>query len=251
VIQQIELHHYLILEERDLIILTLFTDTEEAQRYVAGEQDGVYYLTLINASNTPSVAPFTSEKFAQPVKELFPQINRDNPEADPEETQCFASSSLIGEVVVNDVRNSLTKETINKVFTDSDIGIGLTDIRSSSSTSHDIRTELDHGLNRITRVSITNAGAGYGSGTPGDYYNASLVGIAGTSTVGQHATAKVTVDGAGSITNVKIMDGGSAYGIGNTLSVTGIGSYCLDLVMQFLQLLKSIIMLVMLLRFLG
>ena len=198
--------------------------TEEAQRYVAGEQDGVYYLTLINASNTPSVAPFTSEKFPQPVKELFPQINRDNPEADPEETQCFASSSLIGEVVVNDVRNSLTKETINKVFADSDIGIGLTDIRSSSSTSHNIRTELDHGLNRITTVSITNAGAGYGSGTPGDYYNASLVGFAG-STVGEHATARVTVDGSGSITNVKIMDGGSAYGIGNTLSVSGIGSY--------------------------
>ena len=198
--------------------------SEEAQGYVAGEQDGVYYLTLFNASNSPSVTPFTGEKFTQPVKELFPQINRDNPEADPEETKCFASSSLIGEVVVNDVRNSLTKETINKVFNDSDIGIGLTDIRSVSSTSHDIHTELDHGLNRITRVSITNAGTGYGSGTSGDYYNATLVGFAG-STVGQHATAKVTVDGAGSITDVKIMDGGSAYGIGNTLSVTGIGSY--------------------------
>ena len=197
--------------------------SEEAQRYIAGEQDGVYYLTLVNASNAPSVAPFTNEKFAQPVKELFPQINRDNPEADPEETKCFASSSLIGEVVVNDVRNSLTKETINKVFNDSDIGIGLTDIRSASSALHDIHTELDHGLNRITRVSITNAGASYGSGTPGDYYNATLVGFAG-STVGQHATAKVTVDGSGSITNVKIMDGGSAYGIGNTLSVTGIGT---------------------------
>jgi len=198
--------------------------SEEAQKYIAGEQDGVYYLTLVNASNAPSVAPFTNEKFSQPVKELFPQINRDNPEADPEETKCFASSSLIGEVAVNDVRNSLTKETINKVFNDSDIGIGLTDIRSVSSTSHNVFTSLDHGLNRITRVSITNAGTGYGSGTPGDYYNASLVGI-GTSTVGQQATAKVTVDGSGSITNVKIMDGGSAYGIGNTLSVTGIGTY--------------------------
>jgi hypothetical protein len=198
--------------------------TEEAQRYVAGEQDGIYYLTLVNASNSPTVAPFTSEKFSQPVKELYPQINRDNPEADPEETKSFASSSLIGEVVVNDVRNSLTKETINKVFTDSDIGIGLTDIRSVSSTSHNVFTGLDHGLNRITQVSITSGGASYGSGTPGDYYNATLVGFAG-STVGQHATAKVTVDGAGSITDVKIMNGGSAYGIGNTLSVTGIGSY--------------------------
>ena len=198
--------------------------SEEAQKYIAGEQDGVYYLTLVNASNAPSVAPFTNEKFSQPVKELFPQINRDNPEADPEETKCFASSSLIGEVAVNDVRNSLTKETINKTLKDSDIGIGLTDIRSVSSTSHNIHTKLDHGLNRITRVSITNAGVGYGSGTPGDYYNATLVGFAG-STVGQQSTAKVTVDGSGSITDVKIMDGGSAYGIGNTLSVTGIGTY--------------------------
>jgi hypothetical protein len=198
--------------------------TEEAQRYIAGEQDGIYYLTLVNSSNSPSVAPFTGEKFSQPVKELYPQTNRDNPLADPEETKSFASSSLIGEVIVNDVRNSLTKETINKSLKDSDVGIGLTDIRSSSSTSHDIYTSLDHGLNRITKVSITNPGTSYGSGTPGDYYNATLVGFAG-STVGQHATAKVTVNGSGSITDVKIMDGGSAYGIGNTLTVTGIGSY--------------------------
>jgi hypothetical protein len=198
--------------------------TEEAQRYIAGEQDGIYYLTLVNASNSPSVAPFIGEKFSQPVKELYPQINRDNPEADPEETKCFASSSLIGEVVVNDVRRSITKETINKSFRDSDIGIGLTDIRSTSSTSHNIFTSLDHGLNRITQVSITDPGSSYGFGVAGDYYNATLVGFAG-STVGQHATAKITVDGAGSITDVKIMDGGSAYGIGNTLSVIGIGTY--------------------------
>jgi hypothetical protein len=108
----------------------------------------------------PSVAPFTAEKFSQPIKELFPQINRDNPEADPEKAQSFASSSLIGEVVVNDVRKSLTKETIHKVFGDSEIGVGLTDIRSTSSTSHDIHTAIDHGLNRITRVTITNGGLG-------------------------------------------------------------------------------------------
>ena len=197
--------------------------SEEVQKYINEEQDGVYYLTLTNASNIPSIAPFTEEKFSQPVKELFPQINRDNPEADPEKTQSFASSSLIGEVVVNDVRKSLTKETIHKTFKDSEIGIGLTDIRSVSSTSHEIHTELDHGLNRITRVAITSTGLGYGSGTSGDFYGASLVGI-GTSTVGQNATAKVSIDSSGSITDVIIMDGGSAYGIGNTLTVNGIGT---------------------------
>jgi hypothetical protein len=198
--------------------------SEEAQKYINGEQDGVYYLTLTNASNAPSVAPFTAEKFSQPVKELFPQINRDNPQADPEKTQSFASSSLIGEVIVNDVRKSLTKETIHKVFGDSEIGVGLTDIRSTSSTSHDIHTAIDHGLNRITRVTITNGGLGIGSATATSFYNAGLVGI-GTSTVGGHATAKITVDASGTITDVKIMDGGSAYGIGNTLTVSGISTF--------------------------
>ena len=42
--------------------------SEEAQKYINGEQDGVYYLTLTNASNAPSIAPFTAEKFSQPVK---------------------------------------------------------------------------------------------------------------------------------------------------------------------------------------
>jgi hypothetical protein len=196
---------------------------EESQKFISGEQDGIYYLTLVNASNSPTVAPFTGEKFSQPVKELYPQINRDNPIADPEEAKSFASSSLIGEVVVNDVRNSITKETIIKTFKDSDVGIGLTDIRSTSSTNHNIFTSVDHNLNRITQVSIITPGAGYGSGLSGDYYNATLVGFAG-STVGQFATAKVTVDGAGSITNIKVMDGGSAYGIGNTITVTGIGT---------------------------
>jgi hypothetical protein len=195
--------------------------TEEAQKYINGEQDGVYYLTLTNASNSPSIAPFTGEKFSQPVKELFPQINRDNPKADPEETKSFASSSLIGEVVVNDVRNSLTKETVNKLFNDGEIGIGLTDIRSGTSTSHTIHTELDHGLNRITRLTITSGGLGYGSGTATNFYGATLVGFAG-STVGSQANAKVTVDSSGTITDVKIMDGGSAYGIGNTITVSGI-----------------------------
>ena len=42
---------------------------------VSGEQDGVYYLSVLNASVKPTVAPFTNEKFSQPVKELFPKVN--------------------------------------------------------------------------------------------------------------------------------------------------------------------------------
>ena len=194
---------------------------EEIQSYVGGQQDGIYYLTVLNASNSPSVAPFTVEKYSQPVKDLYPQIDRDNPNVDPEEAFSFASSSLIGEVVINDVRKSITKETISKVMRDADVGFALTNIYSNSSTSHTIYSSIDHGLNRIVNVSIANSGAGYGSGAGGELFNARLVGI-GTSVTGHHATAKLTVNALGNITSVKIMDGGSAYGIGNTLAVVGV-----------------------------
>ena len=62
---------------------------------------------------------------------------------------------------------------------------------------------------------------GTGSGTEETYYNANLVSI-GASTTGKHATAKVTVSAAGTISNIIVMDGGSAYGIGNTMHVVGI-----------------------------
>ena len=198
--------------------------TQEAQKYVSGEQDGVYYLILVNASNSPSLEPFIGENYSQPVKELYPQINRDNPESDPKESSSFAVSSLIGEVVVNDVRNSITKETINKVLKDIDVGVGVTNLISTSSDTYQIYTAIDHGFNRITRVSIANSGSGYGSGAAGDIYNAKLVGFAG-STTGYHASAKITVDSSGGITDIKIMDGGSAYGIGNTLAVVGVNTF--------------------------
>jgi hypothetical protein len=196
---------------------------QEAQKYVAGQQDGIYYLTVVNSSNSPSIAPFFDENYSQPVKELYPQINRDNPVSDPNESKSFASSALIGEVVVNDVRNSITKETISKVLSDTDVGIGITNIISGTASTHTVYTSIDHGLNRITKVNIVYGGVGYGGGSGGTYYNAKLVGFAG-STTGQHATARVAVNPSGNITDVRIMDGGSAYGIGNTLAVVGIAT---------------------------
>ena len=191
----------------------------ESQQYIAGEQDGVYYLTVLNASNSPTVTPFTEEKFSQPVKNLFPQTDRDTPNADPDESKCFASSGLIGEVVVNDPKKSVTKETTNKFVRDVNVGFGITDLASQSGTAHTIYTQVDHGFNRATSLSIVNAGSGYGSGAPANIYNARLVGGAGG---GKHATAKITVNGSGTITAVKLMDGGSAYGVGNTLTVAGV-----------------------------
>ena len=135
----------------------------EVQPYIAGEQDGIYYVTMLNSTNSPTISPFTAEKFSQPVKELFPQTSRDNPVGDPAASKCFASPSLIGDVVINDVRNSVTRESVDKYFRDTDVGVGITNIVSSG-TAHTITSVIDHGLNRVTSLSIVSGGAGYGSG---------------------------------------------------------------------------------------
>jgi len=195
----------------------------ESQQYVTGEQDGVYYLTLLNASNAPTVSPFTGENYSQPVKRLFPQTDRDNPTSDPEESKCFADPNTIGLVNINDPKNSITKESLNRYIDDFKVGFGLTDISSASGTAHTIHSDVDHGLNRVIKLNVVSGGANYGTGggTEETYYNAKLVSI-GSSTTGKHATAKVTVSTAGTISSIIVMDGGSAYGIGNTMHVVGV-----------------------------
>lgn len=193
--------------------------TQEVQPYIRNVQDGIYYLTLIHHGNRPIVVPFKDEVYSQPIANLYPQTNLDNTNSDPDSTICHALSDKIGQVVVNDFQKSITKETIESFVT----GCGITNITSSSSTSHKIYTSIDHGFSGITTVSIVSAGSAYGGGSSGELYNARLVGFAG-STTGSNATAKISINGSGEITNVKIIDGGSAYGIGNTLQVVGVAT---------------------------
>jgi hypothetical protein len=198
--------------------------SQEIQKYSPGEQDGIYHLLVINSSNIPSVSPFTDLRFSQPIENFYPQLNRDNPNSDPKAAISFALPTPVGQVVIDDPQSSITKEALGKGLVDFGVGIGLTDIVSNSvGTSQTFYTKTDHGFNRVTTVSITNAGTGYGSGTAGDLYNAKLVGI-GASTTGANATARITFNASGVISGVKIIDGGSAYGIGNTLAVVGVAT---------------------------
>jgi hypothetical protein len=200
---------------------------QEIQSYIPGERDGVYHLVVTNASNSPNISPFDVYKFGQPIENLYPQINRDNFDSDPLPSRSFASRSTIGQVVVNDPQRSITKETINKNFIDSKNAIDIQNIASSvGGYNHTITTKNDHGLNAITKVSIANSGLNYGTGIGVSevFYNARLVGL-GTTVVGSDATAIVRIDSvSGGLLDVNIIDGGSAYGVGNTLAVVGIAT---------------------------
>ena len=193
--------------------------SEEIQKYVQNVQDGVYYLTLINYGNAPSVDPFTHLRFGQPIDKLYPQTNRDSVVSDAASANTFANSSVIGQVDIDDPQNSITKQTEEKRQYDLGGVIAINNIRSATGTAHTIYTPHGHRLSGITSVSITNAGAGYTSGT---FYAVPL----GLSTTGRAANARVTVSAAGTITNVRIMDGGGAYKVGDVVSIlSGIGTY--------------------------
>ena len=201
-------------------------DVNQVSEYVTGEQDGVYYLTGLTANNTPRVAPFNSSDtfaFSQPVKDLYPQYDRDNPSSDPKATSSYALPQPLGEVVVDDSRKSVTKESQIDVFKDYGVGIAITDIVSNTTgTAHTIFTDYDHGMSRLTGVSIASSGAGYGNGTGGieNLYNATLSG----SSTGFNATARVTINPSGQLTDVEVMAHGTGYVVGDTLTVAGIGT---------------------------
>lgn len=188
---------------------------QEVQKFISGSngQDGIYYLLVVNSSNQPTVEPFRDLKFYQSIQNYYPQTNRDNPSSDPKAAISHAVSNPIGDVVINDPQKSITRETLEKYTYDLNIGVGITNIISNGTgTTHIIYTDVDHGLCGITSISITNAGSGY---TPGTYYNVELISIGGI--VGNYATAKIKVNGSGNITEIKIIDGGSAYSVGNTV----------------------------------
>lgn len=198
---------------------------QEVQEYVPGNQDGVYNLLILNSSNSPTVSPFSSERYSQPVQYLYPQTNRDNPSSDPKASASFALPNQIGLVVIDDPQHSVTKETLQESLFDMNVGVGITGIISNSTgTAHTIFTSIDHGLNRVINVSIANSGSGYGNGNAGYFYNAKLVSAGVANTQGQHATARIEINSSGNLTDVKIMDGGSAYRIGDSLQVVGVGT---------------------------
>jgi hypothetical protein len=193
--------------------------SEEVQEYIQDKQDGLYELTVTHSSVVPTITPFTNLSFSQPIKNLYPQLDRDNPNSNPNQTECFADHNIIGNILVNDLKNSISKESFNKFNSDLIVGIGITGIISDETgIAHTIFTNVDHNLSGITSVSVVSAGASY---TPGTYYG---VGVTTTSG-GEAASFKVVIGANQSISEIDVMSGGSNYSVGDIVSVSsGIGT---------------------------
>ena len=102
-------------------------DIETVQEFERGVNDGIYYLTLLCASITPSTSNFNDRKFSQNVNEVYPTFDRDNPLGDPDAAVSVADNETIGLVYSTDgatptpnkdAQRSITKEAIQFLLTD-------------------------------------------------------------------------------------------------------------------------------------
>jgi len=195
----------------------------QIQEYIPNKQSGVYDLLVISVGNKPVVSPFTNLRYSQPIANLYPQLNRDNPKSDVPAGGSFASSDIIGEVVINDPRNSLTKATLASGLFDFGVGIGISNVVSNATgTAHTITSRIEHGFNRATKLSITTAGTKYGNGGSARLLNAKLE--PASTGAGKNVTALIDVNSSGEITNAEIMDGGSACSVGDSFNVVGVAT---------------------------
>jgi len=190
-------------------------------------QDGVYHLIVLSSNVSPSSDigyNLSSKAFNQDVRNLYPQIDRDNFESDPSEAVSYADAPVIGKVITDDRRKSITREALNSFIKNTNVGFGITGVVASGTgyTTVTLHTSIEHNLNSIKSIAIKSptgagtSGAGYGNTT---IYSSSLVG--GT---GQNASLYVPVVGSTGTINadsIKIVDSGSMYSVGDVLDVSG------------------------------
>jgi microcystin-dependent protein len=175
--------------------------------YISGIQDGVYHIYTLSADKAVP-EEFTNIKYSQNVVDLYAQLDRDNVNDNPPPSKTFAKRSPLGEVVTNDLKKSITKESTDTLLTTLGCGLDVSNV-SSSTSSATITFARRHGLAGIVTFSTLIAGASYTSGT---YQNLKLLNTSQTGTW-RGATARVVVSG-GAVISADVVSSGSGYSAG-------------------------------------
>jgi hypothetical protein len=188
--------------------------SETLSPYIYNVQDGIYHLYLLNAKNAISDT-FTDYKYGQNIVDLYPQKDPDNINDNPSASKTFAKRAPLGEVATNDLKRSITRESLDELVKK----LGVTPIISNATIASGgistITTTQPHGLNAIVGFTTLTSGTGYSIGT---HYNVKLL---NQTLTWSGATADIVVSGiANSITSLNIVDGGAGYGA-TTLLVEG------------------------------
>ena len=86
-------------------------DIEKAQEAsIKGVQNGIYYMTIVNGSISPTDSNVNSFGFSQNINDLYPSLDKDNPVEDPGAATSVASNVTVGLVTTTDGANNEAKE---------------------------------------------------------------------------------------------------------------------------------------------
>ena len=190
--------------------------------YIENVQDGVYHLFVLNANNK-AIDPseeFSEDKYNQNIVNMYPQYDRDNVNDNPPEASSFAKNFPIGDVVTNDLKKSITRETTNNFISGFDVSNTVKTIIDSGTTAQ-LTFDKEHDFHALKYISPSKliGGANHepASGTA-TYYNVKLLNDANpvSNTNWDGATANVTVQNGVAIA-ATITEGGSAYTNGEIL----------------------------------
>ena len=95
-------------------------EVEIFQTFERGVKDGIYYLSILNASVAPATSNFDDFAFSQYAVDIYPTFDRDNPVADPAAAVSIADNDILGKVTTTDgaqpqanedTKLSITRET--------------------------------------------------------------------------------------------------------------------------------------------
>ena len=93
-------------------------DIQVEQELKKSVQDGIYYMTVLKGSISPTNGNLSDFSFAQNINNLYPTLDKDNPTEDPNEATSIASNVTVGLVETTngvgqeDLSLSITKEAM-------------------------------------------------------------------------------------------------------------------------------------------
>ena len=145
-------------------------DVETLREYVSGEQDGIYYLTVVDSSNTPVVnlsttkisspSPHQSENSILSMIETILSLT-------PNLLKTYSKPTPLGDVSTDDPRNSITKRIMDTAFLDFGVGVGITDIISNptGTATPSLPTSITVSTVLLRLSVLYSVVLGYGNGT--------------------------------------------------------------------------------------
>ena len=115
---------------------------------------------------------FTPKKYEQNVTYFYPQQDRDNIVVNPPAAKSFAKRAPLGKVDINDARNSLTRETLDKFLTSFNVGYGVSGVTAVSAGVCTVTFTNQHDLSGLITHENLVTGVGYAETTK---YNVRLL----------------------------------------------------------------------------